>query len=37
MHGHRQWLDAEAGRLLDFYLGAADRAAGGFFALGRLR
>ena len=35
LYGHRQWLDAEAGRLLDFYLGAADREAGGFFALGR--
>jgi sulfoquinovose isomerase len=33
--GHRDWLNAEAGRLLDFYLGAADRQAGGFFALGR--
>jgi sulfoquinovose isomerase len=32
---HRDWLNAEAGRLLDFYLGAADRQAGGFFALGR--
>ncbi len=35
LSGHREWLDAEAGRLLDFYLGAADREAGGFFALGR--
>jgi mannose/cellobiose epimerase-like protein (N-acyl-D-glucosamine 2-epimerase family) len=33
--GHRGWLTAEAGRLLDFYLSAADLTAGGFFALGR--
>jgi sulfoquinovose isomerase len=35
LSGHRDWLDTEAGRLLDFYLGAADRPGGGFFALGR--
>jgi sulfoquinovose isomerase len=33
--GHRDWLNAEARRLLDFYLGAADLQTGGFFALGR--
>jgi mannose/cellobiose epimerase-like protein (N-acyl-D-glucosamine 2-epimerase family) len=32
--GHRDWLDAEAGRLLDFYLAAADFGAGGFWELG---
>jgi sulfoquinovose isomerase len=31
--GHRDWLSAEAGRLLDFYLSAADFGAGGFWEL----
>ena len=31
--GHRDWLSAEAGRLLDFYLPAADSGAGGFSEL----
>ncbi len=31
--GHRAWLSAETGRLLDFYLAAADFGAGGFWAL----
>jgi sulfoquinovose isomerase len=31
--GHREWLSAEAGRLLDFYLAAADFGAGGFWEL----
>ena len=31
--GHRAWLAAETGRLLDFYLGAADFTGGGFWAL----
>ncbi|HWG13343.1 MAG TPA: AGE family epimerase/isomerase, partial [Streptosporangiaceae bacterium] len=32
--GHRDWLNAETGRLLDFYLSAADFGAGGFWELG---
>ena len=35
LSGHRDWLDEQARRLLDFYLSAADHVAGGFFALGR--
>ena len=31
--GHRAWLQAETGRLLDFYLAAADFTGGGFWAL----
>jgi mannose/cellobiose epimerase-like protein (N-acyl-D-glucosamine 2-epimerase family) len=31
--GHRAWLSTETGRLLDFYLAAADFADGGFWAL----
>jgi mannose/cellobiose epimerase-like protein (N-acyl-D-glucosamine 2-epimerase family) len=31
--GHRAWLSTETGRLLDFYLAAADFAGGGFWAL----
>jgi sulfoquinovose isomerase len=31
--GHRDWLSGETGRLLDFYLGAADFGAGGFWEL----
>jgi sulfoquinovose isomerase len=31
--GHRAWLAAESGRLLDFYLAAADFDGGGFWAL----
>ncbi|HEX4256741.1 MAG TPA: AGE family epimerase/isomerase, partial [Streptosporangiaceae bacterium] len=31
--GHRAWLRTETGRLLDFYLAAADFDGGGFWAL----
>lgn len=33
--GHRDWLSDQAGRLLDFYLGAADFDGGGFWELDR--